>query len=127
MADIALTPLDEGALSIRVFGEYDLADGPQGRRAVRKALGSDADAILIDLSRCRFIDTAALRCVAATHEEAAKVGKAYAVVDSHLQIERFLRILELNDDVTVAATTEKALEELAISRLEPVVSGLVPH
>ena len=115
MAEITLTPLDEETVSIQVSGEYDLADGPQGRRAVRKALESEAGAILVDLTNCRFIDSAAIRCVAATHTKAASVGKAYAVVDSHLQIERFLRILELNDDVTIAATTEKALDELAIS------------
>ena len=121
MADIAVTPVEDNVVCVEVFGEYDLVDWPQGRRAIRRALEANAVGILIDLSECRFIDSAALRCVAATHEEAAKVGKAYAVVDSHLQVERFLRILELNDDISIAETREAALKRLASSQ----VSGLL--
>ena len=122
MAEITVTPLEDAVVCIKVRGEYDLADRPQGRMAVRRALESDASGILIDLSQCRFIDSAAIRCVSTFQEEAERTGKAFAVVDSHLQLGRFMRILELDDNVGIAATREAALQELGGASPEVAVA-----
>ncbi len=115
MVDMAAFPLADELICVEVSGEYDLADRPLGRKAIQAALDSEADSILLDLSRCRFIDSAGLRSIAESHEEAAKLGKGFVVLDTHLQVERFLAILELNDDIEIAVTREEALSQLTAS------------
>ena len=112
MAEFAVVPLDRKVTCVLVSGEWDLADLKRSRRVLREALESDAEAILVDLGECGFIDVKALRSLADTHEEATRLEKAIVIADAGLQVERFLRILDLHQDFEIVETREKALERI---------------
>ena len=116
MAQFGLIPSDRSVACIRVSGEYDLADRRTARRALENALDSDTSAVLVDLSGCWFIDSAALRVLACAREDAVERGKGFAIVDSHLQVERFLRIMGYPQDFGIVRTHPEALERLGARR-----------
>ena len=112
MAQFSLTSLDGTVACVCVSGEYDLADTRVARLAFRYASETDSQAVLVDLSTCEFIDPSALRVLADARAQATGLGKGFAVVDSHLQVERFLRVLGYDQSFAIAGTREEALERL---------------
>jgi len=113
MAQFTLTSLDGRVACVCVSGEYDLADRREARLVFRHVSETDPDAVLVDLSECGFIDTAGLRVLADARDQATGLGKGFAVVDSHLQVERFLRVLGYHQEFGIVGTQEEALERLS--------------
>ena len=53
----------EGPCVVRVVGELDISHEDEVRAELRRAVDSDGDGIVVDLTECAFIDSSGVRAL----------------------------------------------------------------
>ncbi len=104
--DLRVETTPAGAAVLRVSGELDLATAPRLEQAVARA--RPATPIVIDLSRCTFVDSAGMRSLVNASKSASPEGRVHLVATDP-NILRVLEITGIDTVVAVHASVEAAL------------------
>ncbi len=96
-----------GVVVAAVTGDLDLATSPQFEQALRQA--RPGDRLVVDLSGCTFVDSSALRVLAARARASHEEGGAVAVVVSDPGVKRVLEIAALESMVELHELLDAAL------------------
>lgn len=109
--------IDRDALLICVEGELDLSTAPRLQRDAEAAMDGYRSVVL-DLSKCPFIDSTGLRLVLHLHRELADGNGASApmVVVTNPAIRQFFSLTAIDQSVPVFLSVEQALQSVRSSR-----------
>jgi anti-anti-sigma factor len=108
-------PGPDGVCVVRVRGEVDMSHEEELRGELRRAIASDADGIVIDLTECDFIDSTGVRALLLSRE-AQHSEKGYdgvAVAASTEQILRILSVMGVDQVIPIRPTVDEAAAALA--------------
>jgi anti-sigma B factor antagonist len=97
-----------GAFLLSVDGELDIATVDQLSKPAASVVRS-ARPLVLDLSRCSFIDSAGLRFVLQTHHALGEVGNGMAVVTEHPQVKKLLSVTGIDLRVRVFPGVDEAV------------------
>jgi anti-sigma B factor antagonist len=107
-------PGPDGVCVVRVRGEVDMSHEEELRAELRRAVASDAEGIVVDLTECEFIDSTGVRALLlsreAQHDEKGIDGLAVAAATE--QILRILSVLGVDRVIPIRPTVEEAAAAL---------------
>jgi anti-sigma B factor antagonist len=102
-----------GIHELRVQGELDQATVPDLEVPLAAAIESDADAILVNLTNCEFIDSTGLGLLVNARDRVTiDNGRQFGVCCPHAQVRRLLEITGIDQAVDLHETRDAALESL---------------
>jgi anti-anti-sigma factor len=78
--------------AVRVSGELDLAARDELEHELRRAEASDADRILVDLTRLEFIDSSGLRTLLEAQARNRRDGDRLAILRAPSRVQRVFAI-----------------------------------
>jgi anti-anti-sigma factor len=113
---VGTSQLNKDGLVISVEGEFDLSTTEQVRRSAEGAI-SEGRPLLLDLSKCPFMDSTALRLVVQMHKRLSsgpESGAPMAVVASPA-VHSFFSFTGVDLNVPVFLSQEQAVEYLRAS------------
>ncbi|HEU0246980.1 MAG TPA: STAS domain-containing protein [Gaiellaceae bacterium] len=105
--DVQLVPVRDRAYVVRVVGDLDMATAPTLEDSVA-SVGS-ASRLVIDLTQCTFLDSAAVRLLTTIARDWDTAGTPLALVASDPGILRVLEITAVDDILPVHSTLDEAL------------------
>lgn len=105
--DVRLVPVRDGVYVVRVLGDLDMATAPTLEERVA-SVGS-ASHLVIDLTQCTFLDSAAVRLLTTFARDSEASGRTVALVVSNAGILRVLEITAVDDVLPVHSTVDDAL------------------
>jgi anti-anti-sigma factor len=108
-------PGPEGVCVVIVRGEVDMSHEEELRGELRRAVASDADGIVVDLTQCEFIDSTGVRALLLSREaqETQKGPDHLAVAASNEQILRILSVMGIDRVIPIRPTVEEAAAALS--------------
>lgn len=97
--------------TISVTGELDLSTAPQLEGLLEEALASDEGSVLIDLSRCEFIDSTGIALIVRAWQrlDGGENGRALVICTHNDQVRRVLEITGLELSIPIHSTRDEAL------------------
>jgi anti-anti-sigma factor len=98
------------AVVFAVEGELDLASSPTLEQELDRVHDADADLLIVDLRRLRFMDSTGLHALVKANKRATEAGRRFAVVRGGAQIERLLNLTGVGELLIVADTPEELLQ-----------------
>jgi anti-sigma B factor antagonist len=105
--DVQVVPVRDGAYVVRVVGDLDMATAPTLEERIA-SVGA-ASRLVIDLTRCTFLDSAAVRLLTTIARDSGTAGTHLALVASDPGILRVLEITAVDDILPVHSTLDEAL------------------
>lgn len=96
---------------ILIEGELDMNTAPQLERELEKSLGASDAPLLIDLSRCEFIDSTGIALIVRAWQQLGGDGR-FALCGVGNQVERVLDITGLDKTIPSYPSREDALAGL---------------
>jgi anti-sigma B factor antagonist len=113
--EISSGPGPNDVYVVRVAGEVDMSHEEELRASLHAAVEADANAIVVDLTQCDFIDSSAIRALLLSREEKVpeKGGESLAVATSSEQILRILSVMGLDQVLPIEPTVERAAAALS--------------
>ncbi|HSF61150.1 MAG TPA: STAS domain-containing protein [Gaiellaceae bacterium] len=105
--DVQLVPVGGGAYVVRVVGDLDMATAPTLEERVASV--DVASRLVIDLTLCTFLDSAAVRLLTTIARDSDTAGRSVALVASDPGILRVLEITAVDDVLPVHSTVDEAL------------------
>lgn len=107
--------LEQGVRTISVRGELDLSTAPDLETPLEQALDSGEGAVLIDLSRCEFIDSTGIALIVRAWQrlDSGKNGRALVICSQNDQVRRVLEITGLELSIPVHLTRDEAIAALS--------------
>ena len=101
---------------VAVSGEIDLYTAPQFRDALA-AVRDDAPALIVDLSRISYIDSAGLSALLLTYRRLSGRGAVLCAVarPDNPGVSGVIEVTRLNSLIPIHATVEDALKELSMA------------
>jgi anti-sigma B factor antagonist len=108
-------PGPDGLCVVRVRGEVDMSHEEELRAELRRAVASEADGIVVDLTECEFIDSSGVRVLLLSREaqESEKGPNALAVAASSEQILRILSVMGVDRVIPIRPTVDEAATALS--------------
>lgn len=115
--DVRTEQLDGGISAITVQGELDMSTAPQLEQQLEDVLADTEASIMLDLSRCEFIDSTGIALIVRSWQrldrEAGGEGKGRLVLCSHNhQVRRLLKITGVESSISLHESRDEALAEL---------------
>jgi anti-anti-sigma factor len=112
--------LEQGVRTIYVQGELDLSTAPDLERPLEEALESGEGSVLIDLSRCEFIDSTGIALIVRAWQRlddgaSGGGGRALVLCSQNDQVRRVLEITGLELSIPVHLTRDEAISALNAS------------
>jgi anti-sigma B factor antagonist len=98
--------------AFNVMGELDQATADTLREPLASAIAGGAEAILIDLSGCGFIDSTGLSVLVEAQRELGVNGGGFTVCCPDAQVRRLLEITGLNNTIGLFETRDEAIASL---------------
>ena len=100
---------------VRVVGEVDMSHEAELRAELRAAVEAEANAIVVDLTECEFIDSSAIRALLLSRKEKNpnQGGESLAVAASSDQILRILEVMGLDKVLPIEPTVKQAAAALS--------------
>ena len=113
--EISSGPGPDDAYVVRVAGEVDMSHQEELRAELRTAVEADAKGIVVDLTRCEFIDSSAIRSLLLSREakNPGQGSESLAVAASSEQILRILSVMGLDQVLPIKPSVEEAAAALA--------------
>ena len=102
----------EGLLALAVEGELDQGTAPELRTALAEALGSGPHGVLVDLSRCGFIDSTGLSLLVEAKRRLADENRQFGVCCPDADVRRLLELTGIDRAITLYDTREDAVASL---------------
>jgi anti-anti-sigma factor len=105
---------EHGVQTISVQGELDLSTAPELEAPLEQALESGKGSVLIDLSRCEFIDSTGIALIVRAWQrlQGGENGRALVICSQNDQVRRVLEITGLELSIPVHTTRDEALAAL---------------
>ena len=94
-----------------IDGDIDMATADHFERALSKALGT-AD-VIVDLSRCVFLDSAGLRALVSASREAQRHGRRLVLARPSPGVAKLLRLTAIDAAIPTFDALEGAERELS--------------
>ncbi|WP_199440187.1 STAS domain-containing protein [Umezawaea beigongshangensis] len=104
-----ITEYDGDTAVVRVIGDLDMSSSPALREQVDDLLSRRPAALVVDFSGVRFLGSAGIEVLVATHHRAERVGAALAVVGAHRGVLRPLRATGVDALLSLHPTVDSAL------------------
>jgi anti-anti-sigma factor len=107
---------ENGVRAISVHGELDLSTAPELEGPLDEALDSGEGSLLIDLSRCEFIDSTGIALIVRAWQrlDSSDNGRRSLVICSQNdQVRRVLEITGLELSIPVHLTRDEAIAALS--------------
>ena len=98
---------------ITATGEIDAGTAPEVASAVTETLAGRGVRVLLDFAEVTFIDSSGLGMLVKAHREAADAGSAFAVVSPSDHTRKLIRVLGLDQLLSIYDSSVEALAELA--------------
>jgi anti-anti-sigma factor len=110
---LALGP--EGVCVVRVAGEADMSHEEELRAELRRAVASDAEAVVVDLTDCEFIDSTGVRALLLSRESQGSEhgSERVALAASSEQILRVLTVMGIDRVIPIRETVDEAAAALS--------------
>jgi anti-anti-sigma factor len=105
--DVTVETTPSGVVILHVVGELDMATCRRVEDTMRTAV--PASRVIIDLSKCSFLDSAGLRFLIAAHRDVASAGGTMELVAADSGIVRVLDLTNVDTMMTVHESLETAL------------------
>jgi anti-anti-sigma factor len=105
---------ERGVLTISVRGELDLSTAPALEGPLEQTLESGNGSVLIDLTRCEFIDSTGIALIVRAWQrlQSGENGRALVICTQNDQVRRVLEITGLELSIPVHTTRDEALAAL---------------
>ncbi|HEY6145716.1 MAG TPA: STAS domain-containing protein [Solirubrobacterales bacterium] len=106
--------LEHGVRTISVHGELDLSTAPELERPLEQALEGGEGSVLIDLSKCEFIDSTGIALIVRAWQRlnGGGNGRTLVLCSQNEQVRRVLEITGLELSIPVHPTRDEALAAL---------------
>jgi anti-anti-sigma factor len=106
--------VEHGVCTISVFGELDLSTAPELEGPLQQALAGGEGSVLIDLSRCEFIDSTGIALIVRAWQQldSSGNGRSLVICSQNEQVRRVLEITGLELSIPVHTTKDEALTAL---------------
>ena len=104
----------DGACSLTVVGELELATAPAFRRAVAGLLGSGVRRLLVDLRHTDFLDSTGLGALVWAQFRMRSAGGELAVAGAQEPVRQTISVSGLSDLIELVDTSAEALVRLGI-------------
>ena len=113
--EVKVGDLEQGVRTISVRGELDLSTAPELEGPLDRALESDEGSVLIDLSRCEFIDSTGIALIVRAWQRlnSGENGRALVLCSQNDQVRRVLEITGLELSIPVHTTRDEAMAAIA--------------
>jgi anti-anti-sigma factor len=113
--EVKLGDLENGVRTISVHGELDLSTAPDLEGPLEEALNDDEGSLLIDLSRCEFIDSTGIALIVRAWQrlDSGENGRALVICSQNDQVRRVLEITGLELSIPVHLTRDEAISALS--------------
>jgi anti-anti-sigma factor len=113
--EVKVGDLEQGVRTIFVRGELDLSTAPELEGPLDQALESGEGSLLIDLSRCEFIDSTGIALIVRAWQrlEGGENGRALVICSQNEQVLRVLEITGLELSIPIHTTRDEALAAMA--------------
>ncbi|MGN6588335.1 MAG: STAS domain-containing protein [Solirubrobacterales bacterium] len=107
--------VEGGVWTISVSGELDLSTAPDLEGPLQEALDSGEGSVLIDLSRCEFIDSTGIALIVRAWQQldSGENGRSLVICSQNDQVRRVLEITGLELSIPVHTTRDEALAALS--------------
>lgn len=105
----ATEELEGGTPVVSVMGEVDLATSPALEQTLLEVEGDRAGEMIVDLSRCSFLDSSGLRALLATSERCEQSSKRRALVLSNPSVMRIFQLTRYDELFEIYPTVEAAV------------------
>jgi anti-anti-sigma factor len=103
-------PGPDGVVVVKVRGEVDMSHEEELRAELRRAVASNAEGIVVDLTECEFIDSTGVRALLLSREaqESENGPNSLAVAAASEQILRILSVMGIDRVIPIRPTVEEA-------------------
>lgn len=118
MAQITRADIEDGPRVVMISGEFGLEDAERSRDLIAAAMPSTPGHVLLDLTRCDFIDSTALLVVVQAHRRALAGKHRLAIAGSGDQVRRVFELTELDTALPYFRDRESALRFLSRDDVE---------
>jgi len=105
------TERDSGVFVIHVVGELDMNTAGQLERELEAPLADSSAGLVIDLSRCEFIDSTGIALIVRAWQQREGAG-SFAICGIGAQVERVLDITGLEGAIPTHGSREEAIAQL---------------
>jgi anti-sigma B factor antagonist len=112
--EVKVGDLEHGVRTVSVRGELDLSTAPQLEGPLDEVLGDGGGSVLIDLSRCEFIDSTGIALIVRAWQrlDGDGGGRSLVICSQNDQVRRVLEITGLELSIPVHLTRDDALAAL---------------
>jgi anti-anti-sigma factor len=112
--EVKVGDLENGVRTISVHGELDLSTAPDLEGPLDEALNSGEGSLLIDLSRCEFIDSTGIALIVRAWQrlDSGENGRVLVICSQNDQVRRVLEITGLELSIPVHLTRDEAIAAL---------------
>jgi anti-anti-sigma factor len=108
--------LDDGVHVFTIRGELDLNTAPELERPLEETLGAEPVSVVIDLSKCEFIDSTGIALIVRAWQRldngGGGTGGRLVLCCSNDQVQRLLKITGVESSIPMFGDREGALAEL---------------
>lgn len=113
--EVNVGDLENGVRTISIHGELDLSTAPDLEGPLDEALSSDEGSLLIDLSRCEFIDSTGIALIVRAWQrlDSGENGRSLVICSQNDQVRRVLEITGLELAIPVHLTRDEAITALS--------------
>jgi len=98
---------------VAVEGELDMNTAADLERKLEEAAQAPGTPLLIDLSRCEFIDSTGIALIVRSWQELGKDGRRFAICGLSAQVQRVLDITGLEETIPTHPSRDEALSRLS--------------
>lgn len=112
MAEIERAMDGDGIVAVAIAGELDLADEARMDLAIDFVVGLEIPSVLIDLTRCEFVDATGLRMLLRAQQRIERSGARLAVLSPLPRVRRVMDITGVSDRLPMAEGREQAIAVL---------------
>jgi len=113
VAEIERLMVDEDLVLVVIAGELDLADEPRADLAIDFVIALGPSSVLVDLSRCDFVDATGLRILLGAQRRMRHAGSRVVFAAPTANVRRILELTGVREHLTLAEDRDQALAELA--------------
>lgn len=101
--------------AIVITGDFDLALRDRAIAITEQALRQKPKALVVDASRCTFIDSVAIAAIVGARQRALDEGLGFALVSHNPTVDRMIELTGLGSELEIVRDREQALLELRAS------------
>jgi anti-anti-sigma factor len=112
LAEIERAMDGDDIVVVAIAGELDLADEARMDLAVDFVVGLEIPKVMIDLTRCEFVDATGLRMLLRAQQRIDRSGAKLAVITPLPRVRRVMDITGISDRLPMVDDREQALAGL---------------